>query len=141
MAESAKMHAQKLIDNGILRSSLNSQMNWHWCHLVAFSMLPEVKAQKKNNLVCGTAACNGHMANIEAALKKFIYTYKRPLGLEVTATTYVKTSLALRIRYRIHDNKGSQMSHSEYFDPLSLLKSDTLDFFNIYDRLVNKFNT
>lgn len=140
MGESANVHAQKLIDQGILKPENNSQMNWHWCHLVAFSMLHEEKAQRKNNLVCGTAACNGHMANIEAAVKEFIYNYKRLLGLEVTATTYANTSLALRIRYRIYDKKGSRLVHTEYFDPLSLLKSDIQDCIGIYQRLLKSFD-
>jgi len=139
MGESANSHANKLIDNNILVPLDHVTTDWHWCHLVAFSMLPDEKAQKRNNLVCGTAACNGHMANIEAAVKKFIYAYKRPLGLEVTAITYADTSLALRISYRIFDKKGSRLSHTEYFDPLSILKSDSNDSFAIYDRLTKEF--
>lgn len=139
MGESAKNHAESLLEKGKLKIENIEPISWHWCHLVAFSMLPTDKAQKKNNLVCGTAACNGHMANIEAAVKKFIYEFKRPLGLEVTATIYVDTHIARRIRYRIYDKKGSKMSHSEYFDALTDNKSDAGDYEVIYNRMKNTF--
>lgn len=142
MGESAKQHAQKLINNGLLivPSDLSCPVDWHWCHLISFRMLPTEKAQKKNNLFCGTSACNGHMANIEAAVKRFIYEYKRPLGLEVCVTTHQNTLVAKKVRYRVYDGKGSKRLHSEYFDALTNTKSDALDFFSIYERLENAFN-
>lgn len=139
MGESANDHAKRLIDNGILVALDDSLTDWHWCHLIAYSMLPYEKAQRKNNLVCATSACNGHMANIEAALKMFIYTYRRPLGLEVTATTYQNSHLAIRIRYSVWDKKGSGRLHNEYFDALTTIKSDVNDFYAIYDRLIKEF--
>lgn len=139
MGESAKNHANTLLEKGLLVIENSEPISWHWCHLIAFSMLPSDKSQKKNNLVCGTAACNGHMANIEAAVKMFIYGFKRPLALEVTATVYVDTHIAKRIRYRIFDIKGSKMSHSEYFDALTDNKSDCGDYEVIYNRMKDKF--
>ncbi len=139
MGESARNHAEALLKEGKLSIENKEPISWHWCHLVAFSMLPTDKSQKKNNLVCGTAACNGHMANIEAAIKRFIYEFKRPLGLEVTATIYMNSHIAKRIRYRIYDKKGSRMSHSEYFDALTDNKSDTADYEAIYNRMLNTF--
>lgn len=142
MKESAKNHAQKLIDRGILAITPNPNSNlvWHWCHLIAFSMLPTDKAQKKNNLFCGTATCNGHMVNIESAVKQFIYEFKRPLGLEVTVTTYQDTLVARRIRYSIYDKKGSKALHNEYFDALTTTKVDILEGELIYRRMVDLFN-
>tara|TARA_R110000868_G_scaffold163179_1_gene395316 strand:+ start:865 stop:1674 length:810 start_codon:yes stop_codon:yes gene_type:complete len=141
MKESAKEHAQKLIDSGILKipKEVASKIQWHWCHMISFRMLATEKAQKNNNLFCGTSACNGHMTNIEAAIKRFIKEFKRPLGLEVTVSTYKDSLVAKRIRYRIYDKKGSKVSHSEYFDALTDTKTDVLDFFTIYDRLVENF--
>ena len=139
MGESAKTHVESLIKQGKLIIESQEPISWHWCHLIAFSMLPTEKAQKKNNLVCGTAACNGHMTNIEAAVKKFIYEFRRPLGLEITATIYVNTHLAKRIRYRIFDKKGSKFSHTEYFDALTDVKSDTGDYEAIYNRMIIAF--
>jgi hypothetical protein len=141
MKESAREHAQKLIDKGILKipEEIASKIQWHWCHMVSFRMLPTEKAQKRNNLFCGTSACNGHMTNIEAAVKRFIKEFKRPLGLEVTVTTYKDSLVAKRIRYRVYDKKGSKISHSEYFDALTDTKTDVLDFFTVYDRLLENF--
>lgn len=139
MGESASEHVQSLIRDGILVLENQDQISWHWCHLVAFSMLPTEKAQKSPNLVCATAACNGHMANIEAAVKKFIYEFKRPLSLEVTATKYLNTHVALKIRYRIYDKNGSGLSHIEYFDALTDVKTDIADFETIYQRLLKNF--
>lgn len=143
MGESAKQHAQKLIDSGLLivPTNLSCPVDWHWCHLISFRMLTTEKAQKKNNLFCGTSACNGHMANIEAAVKRFIYEYKRPLGLEVCVSTYQNTLVAKKVRYRVYDGKGTRKLHSEYFDALTTTKSDALDFFSIYERLEKTFNT
>ena len=142
MGESANAHAQRQIDAGVLKINplIVSKIQWHWCHLIAFRMLPSEKSQKKNNLVCATSACNGHMTNIESAVKRFIYEFKRPLGLEVTATTYVNTSLARGIRYNVFDKKGSRMSYTEYFDALTDTKTDTLDHYSLYDKLVKDFN-
>jgi len=142
MGESANFHAQKLIDAGILKipKDIQSSLQWHWCHLVAFRMLPSKKAQTKRNLFCGTSACNGHMTNIETALKRFIYEFKRPLGLIVTVTMHKGSFVARRLSYRVYDKKGSLDCHTEYFDPLTTTKTDTLDYFTIYNRLVDKFN-
>lgn len=139
MGESAKNHAELLIQSGKFSLESNQPISWHWCHLVAFSMLPTEKAQKKANLVCGTAACNGHMANIEAAVKRFIYEFKRPLGLEVIATYYAGTYVARRIRYLIYDKNGSRLSHKEYFNALTDIKTDVADYESIYYRMLESF--
>ena len=79
------------------------------------------------------------MYNIESAVKRFIYEFKRPLGLEVTATTYVNIDLATVIRYNVFDKKGSRMSYTECFDALTDTKTDTLDHFSIYNKLISEF--
>ncbi|MDZ7717694.1 MAG: hypothetical protein U5K72_02595 [Balneolaceae bacterium] len=100
MGQSASKHALNFIENGLLKIETTDKIDWHWCHLIAFSLIPTSSAQRKNNLVCGTSACNGHMMNIETAIKKFIMAYDRPLGLEVRAQYYKESHLATRIRYR-----------------------------------------
>lgn len=141
MKMSANQHVQKLIQDGMLKfTDANVKVNWHWCHLIAFSMLPTHKAQKANNLVCGTSACNGQMANIESAVKRFVYDHKRPLGLEVTAQYYAGTFLADNIRYRIFDKKGSLLSHSEYFNALTHVKADMKDHQTIYQSMCELFS-
>lgn len=141
MKESATNHSLKLIEEGVLiiPDKIKSNVSWHWCHLISFRMLPTEKAQKKNNLFCGTAACNGHMTNIEAAVKRFIYEFKRPLSLEVTVTTYRDTEVARRIRYSVYDKKGSKELHCEYFDALTTSKTDVLDYESIYNRMLKSF--
>lgn len=140
MGESAKVHVEKIIKQGILNSEINlSEVEWHWCHLVSFRMLPTHKAQSKRNLICATSACNGHMANIESAVKRFIYEFKRPLGLEVTATFFADTQVAELIRYRVYDKKGSLLAHSENFNALTHVKTDANDHFAIYERMKKMF--
>lgn len=138
MDESAREHVQRLIDSGHLIIPDDVLVTWHWCHLIAFSMLPTEKAQQKRNLVCGTAACNGHMANIEAAVKMFVYETERPLALEVTATHVVSTQVAKRIRYRVHERR-SGMLFTEYFDALTDVRSDFGDFETVYTRLMAEY--
>jgi hypothetical protein len=140
MGESASTHANQLIQNGVLKLKGQVQVSWHWCHLIAFSLLPTKSAQTKRNLVCGTSACNGQMLNIETAVKRFVIEYNRPLGLEVRAEYYYNSHVARRIRYRIYDKKGSKMSHSEYFDALNNVKADISDYISIYNRMLATFN-
>lgn len=138
MKESAYMHVQRLIDAKALDLEEENNIHWHWCHLIAFSMLPAERAQHKSNLFCGTAASNGHMANVECAVKLFIYKFKRPLSIEVTATYLAGTHLAKRIRYRIYEKK-SGMCISEYFDALTVTFSDYADFEVVYNKLESEY--
>ena len=138
MGESAKHHAQKLVDSGQLFIPEDSPVQWHWCHLVAFTMLPTARAQTKRNLFAGTAACNGHMANIEGAVKLLIYETQRPVSLEVTVTVLAETHIGRRIRYQVSEPR-SQMLHREYFDALTETRSDFADFELIYEKLKNSY--
>jgi hypothetical protein len=140
MGMSAQEHINDIEKKGLLKFGIDkSTVAWHWCHLISFSMLNTDRAQTKRNLVCGTSALNGQMANIEWAVKEFIKEYKRPLGLEVTATIYAGTEIAKRISYLIFDKMGSHLSHKEYFDALTHLKSDANDHLAIYERMKNLF--
>lgn len=138
MGESAKSHVQRLIDNGDLIVPDNSSVQWHWCHLVAFTMLPEHRAQVGRNLFAGTSACNGHMANIEAAVKLFVYETQRPVSLEVTVTVLADTHVGKRIRYQVWEPKSETM-HREYFDALTETRSDYSDFELIQQKLMDNF--
>lgn len=138
MGESAAEHAQKLIKGGKLIVPPDSPAQWQWCHLIAFTMLPSKRAQTRRNLIAGTAACNGHMANIEAAVKMFIYETQRTVSLEVTATIVANSHLGDNIRYQIVEPK-SGLCFREYFDALTDVKSDHADFENLYDRLMKKY--
>ena len=135
MGESAREHIDKLIRKGLLSPDYNEKIAWHWCHLVAFSMLPNERAQRKGNLVCGTSAFNGQMLNIELAVKNFIYETKAKVSLEVTATYVYNTHLALRMRYQIYEKK-SGMLYREYFDALTGAFSEAGDFQSIYEKMI-----
>jgi len=139
MGESARDHVSSLIDRELVTVPDDVNVQWHWCHLVAFTMLPTNRAQAKRNLVVGTAACNGHMANIEAAVKSFVYESGRTVSLEVTATHLADTQLAKRIRYRVWEPKSGAL-YTEYFDALTAVKSDYADFEKIYEKLMNEYN-
>lgn len=134
MGESAAFHAKRLIDKGNLVVGSEFPVNWHWCHLLAFSLMPTSKAQHRSNLVCGTSACNGHMANVEAAVKLFIYETGLPLNIEVTATVIAGTDVATRVRYRVYAKK-SGMVFTDYFDALTDIASDYGDFQSVDSRL------
>jgi hypothetical protein len=134
MGESARDHAQRLVANGQLVVPPDSQVQWHWCHLVAFSMLPTHRAQVKRNLFVGTAACNGHMANIEYSLKRLIREMQRPLSIEVTVTVLADTHIGRRIRYQVSEPR-SMMLHREYFDALTEVRSDVSDLDLTYEKL------
>lgn len=138
MGESAAEHARKLIERGTLVVPMDSPAQWQWCHLVAFTMLPTKRAQTRRNLMVGTAACNGHMANIEAAVKMFIYETGRAVSLEVTATIVADTHLGRRIRYQVVEQK-SGLLFREYFDALTDVRSDHADFENIYEKLMSEY--
>jgi hypothetical protein len=138
MGESAASHAQRLINSGLLVIPPNSSVQWHWCHLIAFSMLPSNRAQATRNLIVGSAACNGHMANIEAAIKLFIYETNRPISLEVTATIVAETHLGKRIRFSIWEPKSKTL-FTDYFDALTEVHSDYADFENIHSKLMSDF--
>jgi hypothetical protein len=94
--------------------------------LLAFSFLPANRAQTKQNLISGTSAFNGQMASIEAAVRTFVYQFRRPLGLKVTATCFADTNFGLRLRYQVFD-KLSGESHTEYFDPYGAAQGDYSD--------------
>lgn len=134
MGESAKSHAQRLVESGQLVVPADSQVQWHWCHLVAFSMLPTTRAQVKRNLFAGTAACNGHMANIESAVKRLIREAQCQVSLEVTVTVLADTHIGRRIRYQVWDPR-SMMLHREYFDALTETRSDVSDLDLTYAKL------
>lgn len=140
MGESAKSHVQRLIDNGSLIVPRDSSVQWHWCHLVAFTMLPEHRCQVRRNLFAGTSACNGHMANIEAAIKMFIYETQRPVSLEVTVTVLADTHIGRRIRYQMWEQKSGTL-HREYFDALTETRSDYSDFELIHQRLMDQYQS
>ncbi|MCC4818487.1 hypothetical protein BCU85_07655 [Vibrio lentus] len=139
MGESAAVHVKKLIDGGILIVPKEAEVQWQWCHLVAFTMLPTKRAQAKNNLIAGTAACNGHMANIEAAVKMFIEETGRAVSLEVNSTVVCGTQLGRRIRYQVVEPK-SGLLFREYFDALTDVRTDHADFGKMYDKLMAKYN-
>ncbi|EOA6545556.1 TPA: hypothetical protein ACGU7E_004663 [Vibrio vulnificus] len=139
MGESAAQHVKKLIDGGYLIVPKEAVVQWQWCHLVAFSMLPAKRAQAKKNMIAGTAACNGHMANIEAAVKMFIQETGRAVSLEVTSTVVYGSQLGRRIRYQVVEPK-SGLLFREYFDALTDVKTDYADFGKMYDKLMAKYN-
>ncbi len=138
MGESAAGHAQRLINAGSLMLSSETVVAWHWCHLLAFSFLPTKRAQARQNLICGTSTFNGQMANIEAAVKMFVYQFSRPLSLEVTASCLANTHFGLRLRYRIFDRR-SGWGHTEYCDPYTAAPGDYSDYPVVYERLVTRF--
>jgi hypothetical protein len=138
MGGSASEHVQKLIDQGRLRLRAEGPIAWHWCHLLAFSFLPANRAQTARNLICGTSAFNGQMASIEAAVKTFVYQFRRPLALEITATCLADTDLGLRLRYQVFDKRSGE-SHTEYFDPSGAAQGDYSDVSVLYERLIKRF--
>jgi len=138
MGESARNHVSRLIDSDLITVPDDVNVQWHWCHLVAFTMLPTRRAQSKRNLVVATAACNGHMANIEAAVKSFIYETGCTVSLEVTATHLVDSQLAQKIRYSVWEPKSGAL-YTEYFDALTAVKSDYADYEKIYEELMNEY--
>ncbi len=140
MGESARAHAQQLIDNGDLIIPPGSSVQWHWCHLIAYTMLPEHRCQIRRNLFVGTSACNGHMANIEAAVKLFIYETQRPVSLEVTVTVLADTHVGRRIRYQMWEPR-SQTLYREYFDALTETQSDYADFELIHRKLMDNYQS
>jgi hypothetical protein len=76
---------------------------------------------------------------MEAAVKTFVYQFRRPLSLEITATCLADTDFGLRLRYRIFD-KFSGESHTEYFDPSEAAQGDYSDVGVLYERLVERFD-
>jgi hypothetical protein len=138
MGESAKRHAGKCIDAELISIKDDVNVDWHWCHLIAFNMLPSDKAQVKKNLVCGTSAFNGQMMNVESAVKDFIYKYEHQLRIEVTVEIVVDTHLANHLRYRIFDYK-TKLIYDEIYNPLTITFSDILDKETILQRMVKRF--
>ena len=136
MGESARDHAARLIESGLLICEAD-EVEWHWNHLIAFSLLPTKRAQTKRNLFCGTAATNGQMANIETAVRAWVMEMGRPLGVEVTCTCLRESHLGLRLRYRLYDKKTGGL-HSEYYNPLSPQSSAFDDVDAVYDRMCTR---
>lgn len=139
MGMSATSHIKQLINNGILNDSA-MLYKWHWCHLIGHRLRNGYNTQIKRNLICGTEAFNGQMLNIERSIIRFILTFKRPLRIEVTCTYLADSKLGLRMKYFIHDFKGSKNTFTEYFDALTHIKSDTAEFSIIYSKMNNEFN-
>ncbi len=138
MGMSAREHVEAAIKLGKLSIHSNDQLCWHWCHLIAFRLLPTERAQSKRNLVCGTSAFNGHMSNIEQALKIFVYETTFPVNLEITCTYLADTHLAIRMRYAIYNTK-KQFLHREYFDAMTETLSDHGDYEIILEKLFEEF--
>jgi hypothetical protein len=138
MGGSASEYVEQLINDGLVLLKSETTLAWHWCHLLAFSLLPARRAQTKRNLICGTSAFNGQMASMEAAVKTFVYELTRPLALEITATCLANTHFGLRLRYRIFDRYSGE-SHTEYFDPFGAAQGDYSDYPALYDRLLERF--
>jgi hypothetical protein len=138
MGESAAQHAAALIADGRLTIRPGTPVSWHWCHLVGFSFQPPHRAQQKGNLICGTAAFNGQMASVEAAIRAFVYEHNRPLAVEFTVSYLRRTHFGIRLRYRIYDRK-SGMSHSEYYDATTDTLGDFSDYETVYKRLLQSF--
>jgi hypothetical protein len=139
MGQSAKNHAHDLIVAGRLFVPSDAQIQWHWCHLVAFTMLPTKRAQVKRNLFACTSACNGHMANIEYSVKRLITETKKALSVEVTVSVLEETHIGHRIRYEVSDTK-SGLFHREYFDALTEVRSDVADLQQIYEKLRSAYD-
>jgi hypothetical protein len=78
------------------------------------------------------------MACIEQAVKRFVYEFRRPLSLCVTASYLANTHFGLRLRYRIFD-KHSGGSHPEYYDPYTAAQGDYSDCLVVYERLLAQF--
>ncbi|CAM4489271.1 hypothetical protein [Paenibacillus typhae] len=139
MGESAKDHADKLIKSSKLTVKSGTSIEWHWCHLIAFSMASNQVAQSKDNLFCGSAALNYQMTNVELAVKEFIKKYKRTLLLEVKADIITNTHLATGIGYYITDI-GSERRHAEYYSPTNITEfSDVKDQDTILQILESEF--
>ena len=95
---------------------------WHWCHLIAHSMGALGNPQVPENLVAGTAACNGAMAHLEMAIKQYVKDTEKDLSVIVTAQLIGATHVANRITYRV-DELQSGKSAIFYFHPLNPNKS------------------
>ncbi|MFD5854186.1 hypothetical protein ACFWGC_29180 [Cytobacillus pseudoceanisediminis] len=140
MGETAKQHADKAIKMKKISIDDGYSVEWQWCHLIAFSMTSNQKAQSKGNLVCGTAALNYQMTNVEFAVKDFVRKYKRTLLLEVKADHIKETHIAIRIGYYIKDPYDSGNGHSEYYSPSNITDlSDVKDQAAIFQILEEKF--
>ncbi|RFB46155.1 hypothetical protein [Bacillus sp. dmp10] len=140
MGETAKKHADKAIKKNIISIEDGYNVEWHWCHLIAFSMASNQKAQSKGNLVCGTATLNRQMTNVELAVKDFVRTYKRTLLLEVKADIIKDTHIVTRIGYYIKDTYSSGRVHAEYYSPINITDfSDVKDQNTIFQILEEQF--
>jgi len=137
MGGSADDHAAQLIESGRLEIPNGERVSWHWIHLIAFSFLPTNRAQIKRNIICGTSAANGQMANIETSVKAWVYENNMPLQIEVTCSYLVDSHIGLRLRYRLYSPK-TQGGHSEYYDCLSPQYSAFDDLDAVYDRMSEK---
>ena len=111
---------------------------WHWCHLIAHSLRSNAAAQVAENLVAGTAACNGDMIHIEQAVKNHVMKKKVTLKLRVEAHCYAAdfkgTHIAQVIRYEVM-NEEETKSCKLYFEPGTFSRSATFAFDEIVQRL------
>jgi hypothetical protein len=98
--------------------------NWQWCHLIAHSMGTLGNPQVPRNLVAGTAACNGAMAHLEMAIKKFVKSTSMDLRVTVTAHLIPPTHVASSIKYEV-ENLSGQKEAVFHFEPLNPNKSAT----------------
>ncbi|MCW9133894.1 hypothetical protein OF830_23975 [Bacillus paramycoides] len=133
MGESAVKHLHLNSDKFTTTMPI-SNMQWHWCHLIAFSMLPTEQAQTSNNLVCGSDAFNGQMMNMEKAVKEFIHKHQMDLKLTITALTIPDTHIAKRLRYRIQCEETGR-SHSEYYNAFTLSTADIVEKTVLFNNL------
>ncbi len=95
---------------------------WHWCHLIAHSMGTLGNPQVPENLVAGTAACNGAMAHLEMAIKQYVKDTRKVLTVIVTAQLIGATHVANRITYKVENSQAGK-SAVFYFHPLNPNKS------------------
>ncbi|HEU4410911.1 MAG TPA: hypothetical protein VFS43_37005 [Polyangiaceae bacterium] len=105
--------------------SLYRERMWHWCHLIAHSMGDHNRPQDPDNLVAGSAACNGDMALLESVIKVLIKEKKvmNGLSLQVTADLVKDTAhVAMQINYKVtNDENGASSVFS--FDALDVNRS------------------
>ena len=132
---SAKTHA---ISKGFLGEGVDVNKegwNWEWLHLVAYRLAgPDSQKnllinqrkgfnpQTSDNLVAGTAGCNGAMLNIETHITQLIRNQKvKKVYLTVTAFLVPNTHIAEKITYQYTYycsllKKDIQTTH--YFKPI-----------------------
>ncbi|GAB3531379.1 hypothetical protein [Photobacterium alginatilyticum] len=140
MGISANAHINTLIECSDLIVTGPHENKWNWCHLIAFSMLSEKKAQTSGNLVVGSVQCNGQMLNMENAVKQFIVDTRTTITITVTATLVVGSDVAETIKYNIYE-PISKMNFTKYFDAFTGITSDFRECKAIYDEIMHKYQS